>query len=125
LERAFTALGLPPDRSSQSCPPAEEKAPPPALTRRPAHHEIGIPLPAFGTAQQPRGAFIACSSGRNLAPSLGRCVIPLTLGDLSLTTDASGDERNRGSTVSSGSTPGYAVLRYWGDWPGLVRRSNR
>src|SRR5947207_10966610 len=24
------------------------------LPPRPAHHEIGIPLPAFGTAQQPR-----------------------------------------------------------------------
>ena len=24
------------------------------LTPRPAHHEISIPLPAFGTAQQPR-----------------------------------------------------------------------
>jgi hypothetical protein len=44
--------------AASSCSGSDETAPPgrkekPCSRPRPAHHEIGTPLPAFGTAQQP------------------------------------------------------------------------
>src|SRR5438552_5439567 len=56
-----------------------------SLPHPPAHHEIGIPLPAFVQRSSRVAHLLPAAAARDLPPRLGRCVIPLTLGDLSLT----------------------------------------